>query len=233
MVVRVTPSEPSGATATLRGSFAGEGMGAGAEYTCLMDGDEARSVHGEFRTQVRAHATELQRIVIDGTPILLHIPPGGDLRLRYHPCATWQLLADWLDNGEMDDERTTYGRRDEACPAGFIAGGEIHEANDPRCGSVEGECDVRRCVRAAQITFEGATGTSLAIVNDVDLDGEPLERLVANTTVAWTPYGGFCPLFTKLATTRERVRIAPGVGERWTLRVNAGGLLTGSIQQTE
>ncbi len=231
IVVRVTPPEPGGPVATLRGTFAGEGMGADAEWTCLIRGDGGRLVHGEFRTQVRAHATDLQRVDVARRPILVRIPPRGELRIHYHPCANWQLAADWLDDGTMDRERTVHALRSQPCPNGFIGGGDIHEADDARCGSAEGPCAFRRCVRAARLAFEGAPGTSLAFVDDVNPDGEPLQRLRAGASTAWAPYGGFCPQFTEIATGRERVRIAPGVGERWILRVDDQGTLGGTVTE--
>ena len=189
----------------------------------LVRGDDDHLVHGEFRTDVRADATALQSIVVGARTVLLRIPPGGELRIGYHSCANWVLAAAWLDDGTMDAPGAVHALRSERCPDGFVAGGDVHEADDPRCGSVEGTCAFRRCVRAARLAFEGAPAASLT------LDDGALQRIPADGSIEWAPYGGFCPRFTEIAMGRERVSIAPGVAERWTLRIDERGALVGTV----
>jgi hypothetical protein len=231
VTVNVTPpsdaDRAAGNLATLRGSFAGDGMGAEAEWICLDDGSQRRSIHHTFETAIRASATELQRVTIQGTPVLIGVQPGGVLSISYHPCANWQLFAAWLDSGTMNDGVAV--KRADACPDGLVDGGEIHEADDPHCGAdVEGECVWRRCVRGATIGVDASAPRELVITADVTMP-DFIDRVRPGESVPIAPYGGFCPSFEAIDAGTEHVRIAPGRGERWQLTVDAAGRVVGRL----
>jgi len=218
--VEVTPptdaDRRAGNVATLNGSFAGEGMGRAAEWTCLKTGGQSpRSIHGPFTTEIRASAHELQRLVVGGMPILIHVPPRGELDIAYHPCANWMLVALWLDSASTDGEEAIGFDRAHPCPAGFVEGGDIHEA------AMQDRHDLRRCLRGAQLKLDAAASRELRFEDDASRPLRP------GMTTWWTPYGGFCPEFSTVDTGTERLLIAPGVGERWHLTIDPDGHLRG------
>lgn len=231
--VGVTPPDAAdraaGNVATVRGSFSGDGMGKDADAVCVESGG-IRTAHGaQFSAEVRASATELQRITIYGAPILIGIPPGGELTVAYHPCMNWQLGAAWLDDeSDMDPKVARYVKRAAACPTGFVDGGEVRGATDPKCGggSSASDCAWRRCVRASWIELDPSAAAIKQV--DADSDGRPLDGLDPARPNPVRPYGAFCPHFDVYDTGTEQVRIAPGVGERWRLALDAAGRLTGT-----
>lgn len=212
----------AGKTATLQASFDGDGALARARNVCLIGDGRPRLVSDTVTTQIRADDETLQRIEIDGRPLLLRIPPGETVQIRHHDCSDWIVEAEWLDDGTMTPRSSVaYGRADQPCPAGFVDGGEIHEADDRRCGGVD-HCEWRRCLRAA--TLRRASSSDTPIV----LHGGPRIPL-GEEPHATTPYGGFCPVFEMLETPTETALIAPGFGEHWVLDVDEEGRLQGRI----
>jgi hypothetical protein len=218
-----------GQVAMLSASFAGQGMGPQADAVCLVRAGRDEALQPEVQVAVRAHPTELQRIVVEGRPILLRIPPSGRLHISYHPCMFWQLGAPWFDSGSMGD-RTTYRRADEDCPRGYADGDRILEADDPLCPSDAAvECRWRRCIVEATIRFVGSGRVKL-LHDDGDEEGDAIALEPADKArpQSFKPYGGQCPHFKSIDTGSERVRIAPGIGEQWTLTVDAAGKLLGT-----
>jgi hypothetical protein len=215
-----------GRVADLRASFAGDGAGARARNVCLREGEGARLVPGVVTTEIRADPRNLQRIVVDGRSVLLHVPPGETVRIAHHDCADWMIVAGWLDDGAMTPgPSVVHGRTGQACPDGFVDGGKIRELDDPRCGGVD-ECAWKRCVRQASLRLERPERDAVFLRN-----GAP--RALGAAPLATAPYGGFCPVFEVIETPTEAVLIAPGVGESWLLELDEGGRLRGYLEEED
>lgn len=221
----------TGTWATLRASFAGDGMGTDAEWTCLDDGIHRTSTHGPITARIHASADQLQRIRVHDGAILMSVRPGGEVDIDYHPCMNWTLTALWLDSESVIDTPDAVAvERSAACPPGFVEGGELRSAADPRCRDAAGECAWRRCVRASTIEVDDPTvAAGLHFVDS--LDGTRIDPpIVAGTPIELAPHGDFCAGFANLATWTEIVQLAPGVGERWTLRAGDDGRLYGEYR---
>jgi hypothetical protein len=207
----------AGNVATLSGSFAGPGAGRDVEWTCLVTRDGEQSVHGRFTVELVASRRELQRIAIGGSPILIHIPPRGELHVAYHPCVFWELFALWLDGATVDPPDSIAVDNKRACPKGYIEGGHIVEA-----ARQDEAQHARRCVRSARLALDTSTRRTLKFVDRDD-------TLAPGSTIDWAPYGGICPHLTTVDTGSEKIDIAPGVGERWRLTIDTSGKLRGSL----
>ncbi|MCE9579245.1 MAG: hypothetical protein K8W52_39340 [Deltaproteobacteria bacterium] len=158
---------------------------------------------------IRADATALQRLRVDGTDVLLHVAPGAELGLMGHPCFGWALVAPTLDEAGRavaPDARGT-------CPAGTLAA-----AADYRC-----PIDARRgdtcCYQAATL---------------VDASGQIALEDAAPAPLAWTAahtrdvIAGGCG-FTVAHTATDRVALAIGFGQTWRLDVDPNGHITGAL----
>jgi hypothetical protein len=222
--VRVEVASPSdadrraGNVATLRGSFRSEhGYGTDSDQVCIVTRDGERSVRGSFSVELAASKTELQRITIGTTPILIHLPPHGELNVAPHPCVFWEMFAAWLDGPGIHPPESLAVDNKRSCPKGYIEGGHIVEA-----ARQDEAQHARRCVRSARLALDASARRTLKFVDHED-------TLAPGATIEWSPYGGICPQFTTVDTGGEQIRIAPGVGERWRLTIDAAGKLRGTL----
>jgi hypothetical protein len=206
----------AGNVATLHGSFHAKGYGLDTDSVCVVTRDGERSVRGSFSVELVASDRELQRVVIAGTPLLIHIPPHGELTVAPHPCVFWEMFAAWLDGPGLDPPRSIAVDNKRPCPNGYIEAGHIVEA-----ARQDEAKHARRCVRSARLVLD-ASAPRLKLVDQDD-------TLAPGATIDWAPYGGICPHLTTVDTGREKIGIVPGVGERWRLTVDAAGKLRGSL----
>ncbi len=233
--IKLMVNEPSpkdiqdGHVALLTASFGGAGVGMRANRICLLAKSGNRLVDDTLQTQIRAHPTELQRLIIDGTIVLLRVPPGRQLRIRYHDCVDWALGGDWFDPGTMEPgPLVKYGRAGRSCEPGFVHGGPIHEADDPRCRNQDA-CQWHRCVRSASISLSSQLSGARALWL---LDGKKAVEL-GEEAQEIPPYGGLCPHLSKVKTVSEEALIAPGLGEHWLVAVDRNGRLSGTVSTVE
>jgi hypothetical protein len=98
-----------------------------------------------------------------------------------------------------------YRRTGQQCPDGFIDGGRIHQADDPRCGGVD-DCGWERCVRASTLRADNSVGGGIRL--RTELDAAAASEPLGAQPHATSPYGGFCPVFEAIETPNEEVLIA-------------------------
>lgn len=194
----------------------------------IYHGEQAVTANAEGMYPIAAHESSLQRLVIGHTKVLVHVEPGSELRVGTHPCFGWQFTAPDLSVEGASQDTATCKPAEGACPPGTLPAPSRH-ASDPLCPD-RGE-DVTRCVRPSLLTLNppSAWTRPVQLVDVGDPNGEA-------TTV---PYPLMPPMellprecgFPVVKTGAERVSLAIGIAQHWTLSVDPGGRLTGSMKQ--
>ncbi len=158
---------------------------------------------------IRADPTALQRLRIDGTDVLVHVAPGGELGLMGQPCFGWALVAPALDETGHAVAPDDHG----ACPAGTLAA-----AADYRC-PIDARAGETCCYQASTL---------------VDASGQLALESPAPAPLAWSAtrtrdvIAGGCG-FTVARTATDRVALAIGFGQTWRLDLDPTGHVTGAL----
>jgi hypothetical protein len=150
----VTPPEAGGPTATFSFRWRGEGHSSQAKPICLVHGDEVGRVpRGEHReVAIRADARRLQRIVVDGRPHLIAVPPGAKIILGDNPCFFYELSGPNTDPWFAPKPIAYCARSGQACRAGYFRPDPPRPVQDELCGDTE---VIRRCVAEAEVRLAG------------------------------------------------------------------------------
>jgi len=124
----------------------GEAYSEDRQRTCVTVGNKDFEVApGVTRAfEIQAHPTWLQELVVSGHRLLVHAPPGAQLRIADQPCFGWQLQAAGTDPWTDDDDHVECVGAEDACPEGFQPAPGPALALDPVC-SLPAKPD--RCIR--------------------------------------------------------------------------------------
>jgi len=195
-------------------------MGASAFRTCLVVGEAKRLLERDetATVEIAADPIEIQRLVVDGKPVLVWLPPNGEITIRDHPCFFWSINSDWHDPWFLPSPIARCREADGKCPPFFSAVGPPGPVEDGTCESPE-----LRCIEGAAVRLYAADkGTLEAVVDDY---GEP-RTLRAEPGHAPTAYldpitpPGSC-LLPRLTIGEETVWLALHAGARWLVTLGS------------
>jgi len=224
MRVELAAPEPSGPRAKLTFKWQGEGTGEKSKVICVVVGkDEQLVPRGERRSVVvRSHATELQRIVIDDRPHLISIPSGAEISLNDNPCFFYELSGPNTDAWFVDRSRAYCAPAGKACKPGFVRAAPPRPVTDELCGSTEKA--IRRCVEEGEVRL--ASGKESRRTPTPDFDAAIPVATLADGPLRLAPRT--CG-FAMLDSGKEQVALVIGVGERWSLTVDADRRVSGVL----
>ena len=229
--IELPAPKPDGATATFEVDPGGD-IEPNLGCQAILIGSERKLSQGNETFTIAAHETELQRIRVGHTTVLVHVLPGTNVKIGTHPCFSWQFLSPDLtvEGAVAPDaacpEPTKEEDAESACPEGMVET-RSRLASDPLCEDVEDP--QYRCVKPTLVTLlppsawtKPVTYAEVGAVEDSypSLPGPfepPLEVVPASCG------------FLRVDTSAERVGLAVGVGQVWELRVDPGGKLSGSV----
>jgi hypothetical protein len=228
MRIAVTPpgaGEPAG---TFGFRWEGEGDGSESRVVCLTHGDDIELVpRGERReVAIRAHATELQRIVVYDRPHLMAVVPGARIGLADNPCHGYELAGPNTDPWFASASAAYCAKPGASCRDGFTQPGGPTPIEDDLCGPTEPE--VRRCVADTVVSL--ATGDPpRPAAPPTDDAYEPIPFSTFASTAPLRIASRRCGHYM-IDTGRETAALVVGSGETWRLAVDGDGRLTGTHQ---
>lgn len=230
-IVLPTPKD-GGPTATFEVDPGGQIEPSLGCQSILFEGSEqeAKLSQGNETFTIAAHDTDLQRIKVGHTTVLVHIPPGTHVKIGSHPCFSWQFLSPDLsvEGAKAPDATCISEEEDATCPEGMTKT-RTRLAVDPLCEDPEEP--QMRCVKPTLVSLlppsawtKPVTYAEVGAVdkNEPSLPGPlepPLEVLPASCG------------FLRVSTGAERVFLAVGFGQEWKLRVDPGGKLSGTVSK--
>ena len=216
--------DPGGPRATFTVSWEGQGTGEKSRVICLDVGGQIQLVpRGERRSvAIRAHATELQRILVDRRPHLAAVPPGADIMLGDNPCFFYELSGPRTDGWFVDAPIAYCAERGKRCRPGFARAQPPRPVVDDLCGPTEKV--ILRCVEEAEVRIDPPRSAGPAPEGEIDL-AEPMPiGVLTRGPLRLSPSS--CG-FATLDTGAEKVALVVGAGERWTLALDADRRLSG------
>jgi hypothetical protein len=228
MRIEISPPGRGYPAATFRFAWEGAGSGSPSRVICLVSGDQAELVpRGERRSvPIRAHARELQRIVVDGTPHLVAIPPGETIGLDDNPCFFYEMYGPRTDPWFVDPPHAYCSAVGEPCRAGYFRASPPRPVEDPLCGPTDP--DIRRCVADAEVRVASVPGVTPSAPATDDADEPiPVAALAGRDALRLAP--STCG-FTAIATGTETAALVVGAGEQWSLTVDPTGRLSGTVE---
>lgn len=195
-----------------------------------FDGSDApaKLSKGDETFTIAAHETELQRIKVGHTTVLIHIPPGTHVKIGSHPCFSWQFLSPDLsvEGATAPDAICISEEEDAKCPDGMLET-STRLAVDPLCE--EPEAPQMRCVKPTLVSLLPPSAwtrpVTYAEVGAVD-ENEPTLPYPLDPPLEVIPAS--CG-FLRVSTGAERVFLAVGFGQEWKLKVDPGGKLSGTV----
>ncbi|HXU68348.1 MAG TPA: hypothetical protein VN947_03415 [Polyangia bacterium] len=220
--LRVELPAPVTATATARFVVRrrGEGMGAAMGITTVSIGSERRRIEPgeEAELRIAADSRRLTRLTVGSTPLLVFVAPGAELWLVDDPCTSWRLDATWLDSNDVPPPDAYCAAESEPCRAGFADGSRPRLARDPICAGAPPGRENKRCVRLPLVRAQA--GSAMTVDEGDDAPKKLDEHYQA---VRWRSCAG-----TTVRAGRDRVALAIGPAERWTLHVGSDGRVGGT-----
>jgi hypothetical protein len=226
--LEVTPPSTDDAIATFTFRWDGQGSGAASRFVCLVRGDEVELVpRGKKReVTIRAHATELQRIVVYARPHLIAVVPGAAIALFDDPCYGYELTGPLTDPWFVPAPIAYCAPSGAACKDGFSRAEPPRPIEDDLCGSTEHE--IRRCAADAVVGLAtGAPPRPAKPPADDPYDPMSLATFTAAAPLLVAPRR--CGYYS-IDTGHEKAALVVGAGERWSLRVDDDGHLAGTFE---
>lgn len=207
----VAPPLPGGPRASFSFTWRGEGTGERSRFVCVTAGSEQQLVRrGEHHElAIRADAHELQRIVVDGRPHLLYVPPGSEIVLGDNPCFFYELSGPHTYAWALDGSRAYCAKPGAPCKQGYVRPGGPRPVQDELCGSTEHE--IRRCVSEGEVRLEARDAPATRSSDD----HLSLADLVKGVRLSPRDCG-----FALVDTGREEVALVIGSGEHWLLAID-------------
>ena len=152
-IVLPTPKD-GGPTATFEVDPGGQIEPSLGCQSILFEGSEqeAKLSQGNETFTIAAHDTELQRIKVGHTTVLVHIPPGTHVKIGSHPCFSWQFLSPDLsvEGAKAPDATCISEEEDATCPEGMTKT-RTRLAVDPLCENPEEP--QMRCVKPTLVSL--------------------------------------------------------------------------------
>jgi hypothetical protein len=224
--LEVAAPGPSDARATFDVKWEGQGTGEPSRVVCVVVGTTQELFpRGEQRSfTIRAHPDALQRIVVDGRPHLMFVPPGNSIMFHDDPCFFYRLSGPNTEAWFVEAPFAYCAAPNAACRPGFVRAQFPGPIEDSLCGTTEHE--IRRCVE------EGEVRLVAQLENNPPPPSEP--DGVAPIPIAALARGPmrFAPRscgFVTLDTGGEVVALVLGAGERWALTLDADRHVTGRL----
>jgi len=202
-----------------------------ADLSIRLTGEFLEEVHGADGVSVeggvpepgmkhmyRVHAddSELQRMEVGGTQVLITIPPESSMAIGDQPCFGWEMKSARFDPGLHAGQPRSDG---------FCYKGWSKVAADYRCPAptvVDEHC----CLQTAVLSF----GDSAGRVKELTNPGGGEEQLWDDGTIEIIPGG--CGFYTAKTAAGE-VGLAIAFGEKWELAIDETGVVTGKAVPTE
>lgn len=169
-------------------------------------GEEVRLVAlgDTVEVSIAASTSEMQRISIDGNHYLVSVPPGDTLVLGDNPCNGWELSAASRNVNLLEPPAIACAANSDSCPKGYAPSPLPGLASDPVCSG-----DERRCAKVTGFV----TGARLSVDEYELAPGAEFQR--GPTVCDWA----------EVTSETDRVRLYPGVGERWRLTIRDGTIV--------
>jgi hypothetical protein len=224
--VAVTPPGTDDATATLAIHWDGEHDANPSKEVCIVRGSDIELVpRGEVRrVDIRAHATELQRVVVGTLPHLIAAVPDASLSLLDNPCFGYEIGGPNTDGWFAEPPIAYCEKPGQECRAGFSRAPTPRLSEDPLCGETEDE--IRRCVADTVIGFaSGAAPRPPKPPAEDFTESITLAELAAQAPILIAPRR--CGFYT-IDTGKDIAALVVGAGERWELSVDDAGALRGT-----
>jgi hypothetical protein len=174
---------------------------------------------GQKRTlRVGASKQELQRIKLNDRMILVSVPVGSMLSLQPDPCAVWQLSSKTLGPETAVPPNAYCKQQGKECRKGFLEVSQGLPTNDRMCPATGLHAEVRaHCVRPGLVRFRNLGDQPATLEWDPAVD--KTEKIVFGPRGYSDAYAFVSPAcqFPQLHWNNQKVELAIGVGEKWTI----------------